>query len=65
MSSQPKSWRDVMEEDIVKELYEGEGHAEDLQQYIWELVQTEHSHIQQLQVVVDVSHRSVKSLDRK
>ena len=54
-----------MEEDIVKELCEGEGHAEDLQQYIWELVQTEHSHIQQLQVVVDVSHRSVKSLDRK
>ena len=32
------------------------GKTEDLQQYIWELVQTEHSHIQQLQTVVNVSH---------
>ena len=31
------------------------GKAEDLQQYIWELIQTEHSHIQQLQTAVNVS----------
>ena len=31
------------------------GKAEDLQQYMWELIQTEHSHIQQLQTVVNVS----------
>ena len=44
----------MVKPEIEKSLTEKRGWEEDLQQYIWELIQTEHSHIHQLQIVVNV-----------
>ena len=52
---QPSSWRSAVDPAELAVLDAAGGKAEDLQQYIWELIQTEHSHIQQLQTAVNVS----------